>query len=150
MDNTRQLRTTWIEYLEGFNPSGAPKPDEFKANLTLAVNRLTEDSLRQVANHVSADRYKDIEAAMFKVRDAVLQDDRAGIHASARHYESLHHQWSTLLDRRRQLDRATTWDHLKFFVWRTLQAMMIAVIVLATAIVAKELELPLPFFRLSS
>lgn len=78
-----------------------------------------------------------------------MNDERGHARKLKGTYRNLHAQWSELRDKQKQHNWATTRDYLKLFASRTASAVMIAIVVLAASYCAKELGIPLPYFRIA-
>ena len=149
MNDTRQLRTTWLEYLRSNRMFSPTTPQGFEQLVHRHVNALTKDILNNLTS-LKPEQRSEIEEKANRLRNARLADPASGFKQLTDTYSNLHSHWKHLSNERRQHDWATTVDHLKVFVWRTAQAAMIAIIVLMTAYTADRLGIPLPLLRLTS
>jgi hypothetical protein len=76
-----------------------------------------------------------------------LFKDDSFIATLQKHLDHTNNSNAKLLDKRRQEDWASSWDHLKVFLYRTATTVMIAGVVLLAGYLAKQWEIPLPMLR---
>lgn len=62
-------------------------------------------------------------------------------------YREFYERWQQLADMRRVEDWADLWEKVRFLIFRTATAIMIAAVVLLTAAAAQHFGIPLPAIR---
>lgn len=139
-DSIRKLADIWVEDI--FSPSHLSDIDHERA-----LNHLIDQILNRIVKYRSNSN-KTLESKD-QIMDIIKNDQsiQRGIAQLQRNYKDLLASQTELSDRRKQTDWAVTRDHFKSFLGKVVTAIFIAIIVLGTAYVAKELEILLPIVR---
>lgn len=152
MNDTRQLRTEWIDKLKELLSTGStipPTPQDYKQTLEQCLRDVAQGALQEVDPFIGGENRQEAQQRVENKLVQMLTANQAQAVKLAGRYANIHRQWDTLRDLRRQHNWATTWDYTKMFLSRTAQAVMIAVVVLFASYWAKELGIPLPYFRIA-
>jgi hypothetical protein len=130
------------EYLEKIRNIYAPHPDPADIDSALQTIRV---GLVQSLSIEELNKYKGMEAVM--INSEILQKKRDVRDRSAyvlEKYQQLYSVYKSLIDIKKQEAAAETWTGWKMVFFRTLTALSIAAVVLGTAYIAKEYNIPLP------
>ncbi len=118
--------------------------DNFAADIArTACKHLPMDAGR--SGIVPPDLANRIECA---IKDAANGSSRSARNILVEHYSLMHRRYLRLIDLSRQSAREATWHWCKVVFFRTLTAVGIAAVVLATGWISHKYHIPLPMLRL--
>lgn len=101
----------------------------------------TNESESEVTKMGDAELIREFVERRFPADDSPYSRElKAVFDRIAKHYK-------IMLDARKQEDWASSMDHMKTFLYRTATTLMIAAVVLGTAFLSKQWDIPLPMLR---
>jgi len=143
-DETRQLRSTWTGWLQKHRGEFAA-PRDFNRTVDDQVTAVLRLALQTAKPGISPGEIANVLATLPQNHSATFDNLNSAIKSQ---YANLFTHYHRIVDERRQHDWATTVDHIKFFVWRTAQAIAFAAVVLGTAYLAQVLGITFTLTRL--
>jgi len=149
MSETRSFRKYWVSLITERHKAfeGIQTTTEFENQIKSLVNSLVNSIAADIANG----NYNNLDTqqakAKIKERNKSIFEENGKIDQCTKRYKTCHSWLSDLLTLRIQEDWATTWDHVKNFLFKTITAIMLAAVILGTAYIANQLGILIPSIR---
>lgn len=149
----KSLSDRWLVWLESnrHHYHSNFTPERFRNSVHTAVFSVLSEIARESdiefeAKGNSENKLKDLSGRLYGFSFDKLEESMKPV---MQEQNDLYRNYKTLRDQRSQEDWATSWDHLKVFLFRTATALMIAGVVLLTGYLSQRYGIPVPMVRMT-
>ena len=149
MSDIRSFKKYWVDLITKREQSfaGIQTPADFDSQLKSTINTLVNSIANDIVNgNLNITDTKELKSKIHE-RNKNVFEPNGKLDQCVNRYKTCHDWLSDILNLRIQEDWATTWDHVKNLLFKTITAIMLAAVILGTAYIANQLGILIPSIR---